>query len=95
MGHLRSYGEFTWKGDKLTHLNSTRPAAELIRDTTYPTMWQFRLADGTLSDLFNRTRAKNNAIVASLSDWNAVQRAHQPPLVSVTPATGITLGSSL
>jgi hypothetical protein len=89
MAHLRSYGEFTWKGDKLYHLNLRTPVAELIRDKTYPTMWRFRLADGTLSDLFNRARAKNNAIVASLSDWNAVQRVQAAPLVSGTPATGI------
>ena len=29
----------------------------LVADTTYPTMWRVRYPDGSLSDMYNRTRA--------------------------------------
>jgi hypothetical protein len=49
-----------WKGDKL--LLGRKKIAEIFRDRRWPVMWRFHLPSGGVSDMFNRTRAKDGAM---------------------------------
>ena len=50
----------TWVGDELVY--GPRTLLRIERDATYPEMWCVRLPDGGLTDMVNRTRAKDAAI---------------------------------
>jgi hypothetical protein len=50
----------SWQGDRL--IFRRKAVAEVVRDKTYPTMWRVKLPDGSLSDMVNRTRAKDAAM---------------------------------
>jgi len=53
---------FHWKGDQLYCGSGNRHVPVSIEpDATYPGMWRIRRSDGTLSDMVNRTRAKDAA----------------------------------
>jgi hypothetical protein len=55
-----------WKGDEL-YLRR-RLIAQVAVDKKYPQMWRVRLPNGQLSDMVNKTRAKDAALwLASLS----------------------------
>jgi hypothetical protein len=49
---------------------SKRPLTTIERDTTYPNMWRVRRPNGSLSDMVNRTRAKEAAALMVLSVLN-------------------------
>jgi hypothetical protein len=53
----------TWKGDRLYFLG--KPSGySVVPDKKYPdVMWRVRRPDGSLSDMVNRTRAKDAAMV--------------------------------
>ena len=61
--------ELTWEGDKLCRKG--KPLVRIEPDSTYPGMWRVRLPDGGLSDLANRTRAKDAAMSIALRATNA------------------------
>ena len=45
--------------------------AEIVHDARYPEMYRFRLLpDGELSDMVNRTRAKDAAALAAVTALN-------------------------
>jgi hypothetical protein len=50
----------TWVGDKLVY--GRRTLVRIERDGVYPEMWRVRLPDGGLTDMVNRTRAKDAAL---------------------------------
>jgi hypothetical protein len=50
----------TWVGDELVH--GRRTLLRIERDGVYPEMWRVRLPDGSLTDMVNRTRAKDAAV---------------------------------
>ena len=54
-----------WEGDSL--LGSGRVVATVEADAEYPTLWRVRLPDGHLSDMVNRTRAKDAAETLALA----------------------------
>jgi hypothetical protein len=55
-------GKISWKNDRL--LVSTRTSGySIVRDARHPTMWRVRQPDGSLSDIINRTRARDAAAV--------------------------------
>jgi hypothetical protein len=55
--------EAHWKGDRL-YLGNKLSGYTVVPDETYPTMWRVRGPDGSLSDMVNRTRAKDAALAA-------------------------------
>jgi hypothetical protein len=60
----------TWNGDTLHRKGSTRALTTIEPDRTYPDMWRVRRRDGSLSDMVNRTRAKDAAALRVLSILN-------------------------
>src|SRR5262245_35260034 len=50
----------TWIGDELVY--GRRTLLRIERDGVYPEMWRVRLPDGSLTDMVNRTRAKDAAV---------------------------------
>jgi len=63
-----------WQGNRLLYLNRASKYSIEV-DAHYPTMYRVRRPDGSLSDLMNRTRAKDAAM------WmlNRDLKAHQTP----------------
>jgi hypothetical protein len=49
--------DLVWRGSKLYF--GKRVVGEIVPDGTYPTMWRIVRPDGSLSDMVNRTRAKD------------------------------------
>jgi hypothetical protein len=53
--------ELSWNGDQLFH--GRRKLIRIVEDEKYPgVMWRVEKPDGTLTDMMNRTRAKDAAI---------------------------------
>ena len=50
----------TWVGDELVY--GKRTLLRIERDGVYLEMWRVRLPDGSLTDMVNRTRAKDAAL---------------------------------
>ena len=50
----------TWVGDELVY--GRRTLLRIVRDRVYPEMWRVRFPDGSLTDMVNRTRAKDAAL---------------------------------
>ena len=62
-----------WDGDRL-RLRSGRLLATLERDRTWPAMWRVRLPTGHVTDMVNRTRAKDAAATLALAVLNRADR---------------------
>jgi hypothetical protein len=69
--------KLAWKGDDLYREGSSKALASIERDSTYPDMWRVRKANGTLSDMTNRTRAKDAAESMVLSILNRQETARE------------------
>lgn len=65
--------ELEWKGDRLVAQGGGRrsPAAEIIQEARWPGMWRVKRPDGTLTDMVNRTRARDAAKVILLAALNS------------------------
>jgi hypothetical protein len=78
---MRSYSnsELTWRGDRLALKGGGRasPAVEIVPDDSYPSMWRIRTRDGSLSDMVNRTRARDAARSILLGILNAQESASE------------------
>jgi hypothetical protein len=55
---VSSNATLVWKGDDLQHTASGKPVAQIVSDGVYPGMWRVRLADGTVSGMLYKTRAR-------------------------------------
>jgi hypothetical protein len=55
--------QFTWKGDSL--YNARKKVIDVVPDAKYASMWRVRYPDGSLSDMVNRSRAKDAALLAA------------------------------
>ena len=67
---MRHYSndDLTWRDDRL-HLGRRALDVSVVRDTAHPTMWRIRV--GTkLSDMVNRTRARDAAELTALALLN-------------------------
>ena len=72
--------ELNWKGDQLYCGN--RRLLRIVPDQKYPgVMWRVELPDGSLTDMVNRTRAKDAAVAIGLRILNGQETC--PPSVSV------------
>jgi hypothetical protein len=54
--------DLQWKGDALHLYGKGRAVVRIVSDAKYPQMWRVELPDGRLSDMANRTWAKDAAI---------------------------------
>jgi hypothetical protein len=50
-----------WKGDRL-YVGTRSSGYSIVPDKRYPQMWRVRHPNGSLSDMINRTRAKDAAM---------------------------------
>jgi hypothetical protein len=82
---MRSYAnsELIWRGDRLALKGGRRasPAVEIVPGDSYPSMWRIRTRDGSLSDMVNRTRARDAARSILLGILNAQEMASGGPPV--------------
>jgi hypothetical protein len=76
---MRSYAnsELIWRGDRLALKGGRRgsPAVEIVPDDSCPGVWRVRKQDGSLSDMVNRTRARDAARSILLGILNAQETA--------------------
>jgi hypothetical protein len=49
------------EGLKVCKMTNTKALARIVPDKTYPGMWRIVRPDGSLSDMLNKTRAKDVA----------------------------------
>jgi hypothetical protein len=63
----------TWHGDRLLLCAGWRLLAAVEPDSEWPGMWRVRLPDGDLSDMANRTRAKDAAQLLALATLNSAE----------------------
>jgi hypothetical protein len=60
--------DFDWKGPKLYFKGKI--VARVTPDPIYPNMWRVIRPDGSLSDMANKTRARDAALAQVLRDFN-------------------------
>ena len=65
--------DLVWRGDRLVLRSGGRGGlyVEVVADATYPGMFRVRLPDGELTDMVNRTRARDAAAAILLSILNS------------------------
>jgi hypothetical protein len=68
--------ELSWKGERL-YLGTRLSGYAIVPDERWPSMWRVRSPDGTLSDMVNRARAKDAAMLMLAADLNAEDGARQ------------------
>ena len=62
-----------WHGDRLLLRAGRRLLSAVEPDPEWPGMWRVRLPDGDLSDMANRTRAKDAAQLLALATLNSAE----------------------
>jgi hypothetical protein len=62
-----------WHGDRLLLRAGRRLLSAIEPDSEWPGMWRARLPDGHLSDMTNRTRAKDAAQLLALATLNSAE----------------------
>ena len=62
-----------WHGDRLLLRAGRRLLSAVQPDPEWPGMWRVRLPDGDLSDMANRTRAKDAAQLLALATLNSAE----------------------
>jgi hypothetical protein len=72
--------DLVWTNTKL-RLRSGQPLATIEPDQLWPTMWRVRMHDGHLTDMINRTRAKDAAMSLVLADLNGRQSPREARLM--------------
>jgi hypothetical protein len=70
-----------WKGDRL-YVGTRSSSYSIVPDERYPQMWRVRCPNGSLSDMVNRTRAKDAAMTMIGKD----RKALQPPAEAAAAA---------
>ena len=69
-GHHFGRSELTWRGDEL-YVGRRAVGVEIVPDAVWPGMWRVRSPGGELSDMVNRTRARDAARSIALTILNA------------------------
>jgi hypothetical protein len=64
-----------WEGNELFLKGFSRPLLSIVLDAKYSSMWRVRVPKGRLTDMVNRTRAKDSGIALQLLD-----RSETPPV---------------
>ena len=71
-----SQSRFEWRATKLFVGN--RKVGEIVPDADNQWMWRARLSDGTLSDQFNMSRARDAVQFIARSELELSDTAHSP-----------------
>lgn len=61
--------DFSWEQNRL-YCRRKLTGFSIVQDETYPVMWRVRRPDGTLTDMVNRTRARDAAQFLALTALN-------------------------
>jgi hypothetical protein len=64
-GRFRDQRRLKWKGDGVHLDGKGRALVRIVSDATYAGMWRVELPDGRLTDMANRTRAKDAAFAVA------------------------------
>jgi hypothetical protein len=75
MATVYSSARLRWKGDALSLDGKGRAVARVVPDQTYAGMWRVELSGGRLSDMANKSRAKDAAISLALQSLNVREAA--------------------
>jgi hypothetical protein len=67
---FRDMDGFFWDGDRLRLRRRGRVIAAIEVDRDWPGLWRVRLPDGSVSDMVNRTRARDAARSLALAELN-------------------------
>jgi hypothetical protein len=71
--------QLEWRGNELFRQGSRHPVLSIEPDATYPAMWRVRRPDGTLTDMVNRTRAKDAGLSIARRHLEAREKAVGAP----------------
>jgi hypothetical protein len=71
MPAIYSTKSLEWKGDGLHLHGKGKPIVTIVPDGKYPNMWRVCHPDGRLTDMVNRTRAKDAAVSIALGILNS------------------------
>jgi hypothetical protein len=82
MPRIYATNELQMKGDRLMVRGSGRhsPSVEVVPDRDWPGMWRIRRPDGTVTDMVNRSRARDAATSIALNSQETPLEA--PPVRS-------------
>ena len=74
--------ELEWKGDRLLVQGGGRhsPSVEVFPDQDWPGMWRIRRPDGTVTDIVNRSRARDAAKAILIAVLNSQETGAEPVL---------------
>jgi len=78
----------TWVGDELVY--GRRTLLRIERDRVYPEMWRVRLPDGSLTDMVNRTRAKDAAVSIAHRLLNMSESLSEAPPTAPNDCEGLS-----
>jgi hypothetical protein len=70
MARIYSNFDLEWRGDALCRVGSRTPIVTIVPDDRHPGMWRVQRPDGTLSDMVNRTWARDAARGLALAILN-------------------------
>jgi hypothetical protein len=68
--------EMQWKDERL-YLGTRSSNYSIVPDEYYPQIWRVRRPNGSLSDMSNRTRAKDAAMTMLDKDLKAIETPAQ------------------
>ena len=74
-----------WKGEQL-YLRTRSSGYSIVPDERYPQMWRIRRPNGSLSDMLNRTRAKDAAMALLDKDLRAAETPSELVIGDKAPA---------
>jgi hypothetical protein len=73
------YEDLTWTGNELRY--GRRVVATIEPDAEWPKLYRVRLSNGHLTDLVNRTRAKDAARCLAITHLNGPRETQRSPRI--------------
>jgi hypothetical protein len=70
MARIYANQELYWTGDELFVQGRRAPLLRVVPDVTWPDMWRVECPDWTLTDMANRTRAREAGRAIALQRLN-------------------------
>jgi hypothetical protein len=86
-----------WRGDCLHRAGQRGPVLCIKRDARWPTMWRIEWPDGRLSDMANRTRIRDAAVLLARAELECeaqARRAGASPIALTVPRGIPTRGAT-
>jgi hypothetical protein len=84
-----------WRGDDL-YFGQRMPMLRIVPDAIWPGMWRVELPGGGLSDMVNRTRIRDAAVLLALVEpsLEAKETARVAPPMRQIPSDDLRIGSA-